>query len=78
MLRLFFILSYSVVTLQGSSYYQHFTSEETGSRRLNSLPHVTHLMSGGARIQTQQANLLFEIWQSAVDIEEVQGGKSWL
>lgn len=38
------------------------------------MPHITQLMSGRARIQTQLVNLLFEVWQSAVDIE-VQGGK---
>lgn len=40
------------VTLQGSSYNQHFTSPETGSRKLN-LPHIIQLMRGGAWIQTQ-------------------------
>lgn len=75
----FFFNPIVTVTLQGSSYNQHFTSQETGSRKLNNLSHVIQLMRGGARIQTQLLGSYppFKVRRSAGN-RRVQVGKIWL
>lgn len=67
------------VTLQRSSHNQHFTSQETASRKLNNLPHIIQLMRGGAWIQTQLLGsyLLFKVRHSAGN-RRVQVAKIWL